>query len=72
MELDASRPAGDDALDSFMTTMQTQDAESNVNKIAFSLRLTEEQLQQTKQLLDIADPSQEHRKRFLEDSGTET
>jgi hypothetical protein len=45
--------------------MKTQDAESKMKKIAFSLRLTEEQVQQTMQLLDVADPNQEHRNRFL-------
>jgi hypothetical protein len=65
VNLDTNHSEADDALDSFMSTMKTQDAESKMKKIAFSLRLTEEQVQQTMQLLDVADPNQEHRNRFL-------
>ena len=54
-----------DVLDSFMTNMEAQDSVDKVKKLQFEIRLTEEQLDQTRQLLDVADPSKDHRKRFL-------
>lgn len=57
--------AADDVLDSFMTNMQAQDSVEKVRRLQFEIRLTEEQLDQTKQLLDVADPSKDHRERFL-------
>lgn len=54
-----------DVLDSYMTNMEAQDSVDKVRKLQFEIRLTEEQLDQTRQLLDVADPSKDHRKRFL-------
>lgn len=54
-----------DVLDSFMTSMEAQDSTDKVKKLQFEIRLSEEQLSQTKQLLEVADPSKEHRKKFL-------
>jgi hypothetical protein len=61
----ANELASADVLDSFMTDMEQQAAVDSVRKLQFEIRLTEEQLEQTKQLLDVADPSKEHRQRFL-------
>ena len=60
-----SAAAAADVLDCFMTSMEAQDSVDKVKKLQFEIRLTEEQLEQTRQLLDVADPSQEHRSRFM-------
>jgi hypothetical protein len=52
------------ALDDFMQRMQRQSTSEEVARLELQLRLTEEQMKQAAQLVDIADPSGEHRARL--------
>lgn len=54
-----------EALDSFMQGMAHEKAADSVRRLEHEARLTQEQIKQVTQLLDIADPSGDHRKRLL-------
>jgi hypothetical protein len=56
--------AGEEALDAFMQSMQSQSASEEVAKLELQLRLTHEQVKQAQQLVEIADPSGEHQARL--------
>ena len=53
--------AGADELDALMSSVDAQRSKEDVKKVDHLLRLTREQISQQRDLLDIADPHQEHR-----------
>jgi hypothetical protein len=59
-----------EALDVFMVDVKNETVQEDAKKLELQLRLTREQLKQVNDLIDIADPSGEHRKR-LESMGTQ-
>lgn len=63
LERDRDQPATE-ALDSFMQGVAAESAEEGVRRLEHQARLTQEQIKQVTQLLDIADPSRDHRKRL--------
>lgn len=53
-----------EALDAFMVGVQNESVQEEAKKLELQLRLTREQLKQVNELIDIADPSGEHRKQL--------